>query len=688
MKRFSLVFLFICELVFGQSNLKISAELLPVFDEKSISGKVYFNFDANKSIDSVYLDAKNMTFANVTLNGKKINYQYQNNQLIIKQKFKKKNQLVFDFSAQPKQSLYFFNFFDQKQIWTQGQGKETSYWLPSLDDVTQKILFSLKIHYPQAYQVVSNGLLISSTVNENKKIWHYQMNAPMSSYLVMLAIGDFIKFEESTTSKTPLEFYLTPKEASKYNSTYKHSKTMFDFLETKIGVPYPWQIYRQIPVYDFLYAGMENTTATLFSQEFVVDDLGYLDVTYHNVNAHELAHHWFGNLVTAKTKKDHWIQEGFATYYALQAERYLFGEDFYLEKIYELANNILAVSKDDELRLYAENQSAMTYYYKGAWMLICLENLLGTKKFDEVVKTFLQTYQFSSATTDEFFTIATQIAKEDLSEFKLLWLYQNGFPKEQVLNVLKQFSKFKDWMSVLSLYNLPYAEKKSTLENLWNVADEWTQVEILKQIQGIKNDFETDYLAWMHKAIISKNTKTIQMALMLTKTIPDEHKNLYETLLNNHAYITTELALQGLWQSFAEERTSFLSKTKDLIGLSDYNLRIKWLSLALMTADIPSSDKLTYYDELLAYSTAKFPSNIRRNALESLLFLDKNDTNVFESLANGIVHHKWQFAKYCRDEIKKQLASKNKKEFYTKLVSQLEEANQKVLQKMLDDLPN
>ena len=90
-----------------------------------------------------------------------------------------------------------------------------------------------------------------------------------------------------------------------------------DELKKEIGVKYPWGNYKQVPVRDFLYAGMENTSATTFSSRYVVDAVGFNDRKYTNVNAHELAHQWFGDLVTAESSKHHWLQEGFATYYAL-----------------------------------------------------------------------------------------------------------------------------------------------------------------------------------------------------------------------------------------------------------------------------------------------------------------------------------------------------------------------------------
>src|SRR5690606_2564700 len=132
----------------------------------------------------------------------------------------------------------------------------------------------------------------------------------MSSYLVMLAIGKFDSHTDTATSGTKLIQFVSSEDTLKMEPTYRNSTQIFNYLETEIGVPYPWETYKQVPVKDFLYAGMENTSATVFSQDFVVDQTGYNDKNYLNVNAHELAHQWFGDMVTAKSGKHHWLQEG------------------------------------------------------------------------------------------------------------------------------------------------------------------------------------------------------------------------------------------------------------------------------------------------------------------------------------------------------------------------------------------
>ena len=343
-----LLVLFFINLSFAQQIdkvdfIKCDASVSPNHAEKSIYGDVVYEFKIKKAIDTIKIDAKSMEFSRVMINGKSVKFKNSGKTLDLFEGFKKgKNKLSFSYSAKPKQTLYFTGEGENLQIWTQGQGRYTSHWLPSFDDVNEKVIFTISIEFRNDFPVISNGTFISNKYNSKGNLitWNYQMQKPMSSYLVMLAIGSFEKQTAITKSGTLLEFYLDKKDVSKFEPTYRYSREMFDYLEQEIGVKYPWGIYRQVPVRDFLYAGMENTTSTIFAQDFVVDEIGFNDRNYVNVNAHELAHQWFGDLITAQSGKHHWLQEGFATYYALLAERHLFGDDYFYEELNDYAEQL------------------------------------------------------------------------------------------------------------------------------------------------------------------------------------------------------------------------------------------------------------------------------------------------------------------------------------------------------------
>lgn len=663
---------------------KIHAKVQPQFESKSISGTVEVSFTSLKKTDTLVLDAKNMQIKEVLLHQKAHPFLYDQKQLKIIGKWKKGVNLVqIVYQATPKQTLYFTNYENQPQIWTQGQGKYTSHWLPSVDEITQKILFSMEVTYDRAFTVLSNGKLIKKTSQNHQTTWHYQMQQPMSSYLLMLAIGDFEKREIQTNLKTSLEWYLPKNQENYWEPTYKNAENIFSYLENRLQVPYPWGVYRQVPVYDFLYAGMENTTSTIFSSEFMVDEIGYHDRPYENVNAHELAHQWFGNLVTSKTAEHHWLHEGFATYYALQAEKHLFGEAYFVQKIYETARALQRASKEDPLLVVSSNGSSLAYYQKGAWAILALEHLIGAEALDASVKKFLQQYAFQSATTNEFLKTVTEVSKQNVDEFAQKWLYEKGFPLQEVLSILKTYPLMEQWFLLVELQSLSISEKTKELEEIWNQNQPWLQEEILKQLYPIDSE---EKKAFVQKALSSNHIEVQQMAVALANEVAVEWKSMYESLLQAPSYVTREIALQNLWQSFPDERKKYLEQTSQMVGLQDKNIRTTWLSLALMTDDL--EDKLSYYDELLGYSSTNFPSYVRRNAIEKLLFINPNDTNVYTALADGLVHHRWQFVQFCRDIIREQIKVKAKKGYYQKMVQSLPEKNRQALERLLGEVKN
>ena len=206
-------------------------------------------------------------------------------------------------------------------------------------------------------------------------------------------------------------------------------KRIFDFIEKEIGFSYPWQNYKQIPVHDFLYAGMENTSATIFSDSYVIDSTAFVDNNYINVNAHELAHQWFGNLVTEKDGNHHWLHEGFATYYALLAEKEIFGDDYYYWKLYaSLLKLKKGADRGEGQSLLDPKASSLVFYQKGAWALHMLKEKIGEKSFKRGIQSYLEKYQFKNVTVSNFLDEMKTASKTDLSIFKKNWLENTKIP--------------------------------------------------------------------------------------------------------------------------------------------------------------------------------------------------------------------------------------------------------------------
>ena len=198
---------------------------------KSVSGEVTYDFEVTSAIDTIRIDAQNMTFTNLKINNSVVNYKNSGKKIALFEGYKMgKNTLTFYYLAKPKQTMYFVGVDENLQIWTQGQGKYTSNWFPSFDDANEKVIFNLDVNFDKNFQVISNGVLDNKTVNSTTIDWHYRMKKPMSSYLLMLAIGKFEVQNEKSKSGIPLQFYIENEDVAKLEPTYRYSKIIFNFF--------------------------------------------------------------------------------------------------------------------------------------------------------------------------------------------------------------------------------------------------------------------------------------------------------------------------------------------------------------------------------------------------------------------------------------------------------------------------
>jgi aminopeptidase N len=650
--------------------------------DKSVSGEVTYNFVVKNTVDTIKIDAQNIDFTNLKINNIEVKFSNNRKQILLFEGYKiGNNQLTFNYWVQPKQAMYFVGKGELLQIWTQGQGKYTSNWFPSFDDPNEKLIFNLDIKFNSQFQVVSNGILDSKVEIQDKSIWSYRMKKPMSSYLLMLAIGKFeIKQEKSNSGKS-LFYYIEKEDLSKLEPTYRYSKTIFDFFEKAIGVKYPWEVYKQVPVRDFLYAGMENTSATVFSRDFVVDTIGFNDKNYVNVNAHELAHQWFGDLITAQSGKHHWLQEGFATYYALLAEKEVFGDDYFYKKLFDTALQLKTASKKDTIPIISDKASSLTYYQKGAWVLFVLHEELGSKVFKKAVKNYLNNYSFKNVTTDDFLNEIKKIDKYDCDTFKRKWLENSGFDYEYAIDLLSKNKSIKTLLDIRRKKAIPFSEKRELFEKtMVSVAYFPIKEEIIYQCEKIPFEEKKQLL----KLALATNEINIRQAIANTSTkVPIEFKSDFESLLNDNSYITKEIVLSAFWTQFPEDQKRILDKSKEWIGFNDKNLRILWLTLALGTKEYRMDEKAKFYDELLNYCNPEFETSIRQNAIENLLFINDKDQNVLLNLVNSLISFKWQFSKFGKDKIRLLLKNPSTRIYLEQLLPNLIKEENIMLAKVL-----
>lgn len=646
---FSCLFLVFTSLYSQQVNVvdfeKIQADL-KFEDQNKISGSVSVKFKIVEAVDSVYLDAIHMDFTNLELRTSNnmllqgSDYHVEADKLIVFYDFAENENYILNFKyvAQPKKALYFID----DQIWSQGQGKYTSNWLPSIDDMNEKIEFDLSITYDADYSVLANGKLVETKAESPNQItWHYDMEKPMSSYLVALAIGKYDKKTETSSSGIPLEYYYYPQDSTKVEPTYRYSKLMFDFLENEIGVPYPWEIYRQVPVKDFLYSGMENTSLTIFSDALVVDSIAFNDQNYVNVNAHELAHQWFGDLVTATSGEHHWLQEGFATYYALLAEREVFGEDYFYWQLYEHAQQLLKQENAGEsTSLLNPKSSSLTFYQKGSWALHVLRERVGDAAFREAVKNYLEKHKFQNVETSDFIIEIEKASGQDLSEFVKIWIEDSVLPQDDMVKSLNKSAFIREFLDV-SCQTYP----SKCGDYLVSDISDRAKIKILLQ-EGYDVKLED----------FNNGIKVRQAIAQKLTTIPLEFRSAYESLLKDKSYLTIETALYNLWVNFPMDRAKYLQQTSSIYGFSDYNVKLLWLVLHLNTIEYQPDKKQAVFEELRTYTDPKYSFEVRMNAFNYLKLINGFDDISIKNLMQAKKHHNWrfqQFAKRLHEELEK-----------------------------------
>jgi aminopeptidase N len=438
MKKIYLLFiLLVFQVAFAQKNYDIKhldadIEINP-FD-KMLVGNLTYQIKILKNVDSIVFDAPGILVNKVKVACYKARYKMSDKHLIINKVFKKGKvyKIKIKYIAKPKKAMYFVGWHSKgrKQVWTQGQGKNNSHWLPTNDDLNDKFTWRFKITFLKDYKVISNGELVSvKAAGNTKKVHQYVMRQPAPAYLIFIGAGKYE--EQSFTSNSGIKVYnYQYADRLKNDKTYYKSKDIFEALEQEIGVKYAWQNYKQIPIKDFFYGGMENVSATSFNADrYVVDSIAFNDTNFVNVSAHELTHQWFGDLITGNSSYDHWLHESFATYYARLIDARILGKNFNDYNVYRYDNQIIKASKTDTIPLHRPNASSLTYYQKGAKIVAMMRDKIGDKNFRNVIKNLLHKYAYKNATTSDFKQILFEETGDSLPQFFNFWFETNRIPK-------------------------------------------------------------------------------------------------------------------------------------------------------------------------------------------------------------------------------------------------------------------
>ncbi len=351
------------------------------------------------------------------------------------------------YKATPRRGIYFLAPDDHvrdrpHQVWTQCQEEDGRYWFPCHDKPHIKMTTEIAVRVPRGWYALSNGELASKRTsddpNEPQWAYHWKMNEPHASYLVTLVAGEFSILEDSADG-VPLT-YLVPKgrEADGRRS-FARTPDMIRHFGALTGVPYPWGSYAQVVVHDFIFGGMENTTATTMYEHVLLDERAALDVTSDDLIAHELAHQWFGDYVTCRDWSEGWLNEGFATYLEhvwreqqLGKDEYEYGIKTDLDAYVGEAHGryrrpIVCQDYDAPLDLFDRH-----LYEKGGLVLHMLRVELGTELFWKGVGIYLQRHGRSVVETRDLERALEEVSGKSLGRFFEQWVQKPGHPEIEV----------------------------------------------------------------------------------------------------------------------------------------------------------------------------------------------------------------------------------------------------------------
>lgn len=300
-------------------SLRIELDL----ESKSVAGEVRLSFRVIAPDTTwIELDAVELAIQSAALDGTALEHRHDGKKLRIKlpapQPAGARLNLDLSYSGSPRRGLYFIapdEGYPHKgtQVWTQGQDEDSRYWFPCFDSPHEKSTSEVEVTIPAHLFAVSNGQLVSDRVDGDKRTLHWRLDEPHSCYLITLAVGDFTSIERKWRD-VPVVYYAERGKEAAAERTLARTPQMLELFSRLFGVEYPYKRYAQVFVSDFIFGGMENTSATTLTDTVLIDERASLDYDIDALVAHELAHQWFGDLVTCRDWGEGWLNEGFATY--------------------------------------------------------------------------------------------------------------------------------------------------------------------------------------------------------------------------------------------------------------------------------------------------------------------------------------------------------------------------------------
>ena len=416
--------------------------------------------------DTIRLDATGFEVASIKVNDKTINqFQTAATQIVIPLfapvRRGQEITVVIDYSAHPSatedyhgnaitsdKGLFFIDAQDTipglpRQLWTQGETTNNNRWFPTFDQPNERMTQEIILTVDDTMMTLSNGLMISSTpLPGGLRRDHWKLDLPHAPYLAMIAVGQWDKVTDYWRGR-PVDYYVDPGFGPSARDIFANTPEMIDFFSRTLGYDFVWPKYAQVIVKQFVSGAMENTSAVVFG-DFIQFDKNDLveDGGNDYIVAHELFHHWFGDLVTCESWANLVLNEGFANYAEYLWQEYKYGKDRAdMQRMNELSGYFDQALYDAHplAHYHYEDEGAMFdahSYNKGGLVLHMLRDLVGDEAFYASLKLYLKEHAFKAAEIDDLRQAFEEITGRDLHWFFNQWYFASGHP---VLKVSHQY---------------------------------------------------------------------------------------------------------------------------------------------------------------------------------------------------------------------------------------------------------
>jgi aminopeptidase N len=393
--------------------------------------------------ESITLDAIGFVIASAKIDAADVPYSYDGRALTLSiSRRVDAAKISVAYSATPRRGLYFIQPDEHyparpTQVWSQCQEEDARYFIPCHDKPHVKMTSEVKLRVPNGWFALSNGDLVRDERPADPEPWsfHYRLDQPHPSYLLTVVAGEFAELK-AAAGKVPVAYFVPRGREDDGARTFERTPDMIAHFGGITGVEYPWTRYSQVVVSDFIFGGMENTTATTLYEHVLLDPRAAIDVTSDDLIAHELAHQWFGDYVTCRDWSEAWLNEGFATYMehvwrerALGTDEYDYGIkgdlDAYLGEAHgRYRRSIVCHDYDAPLDLFDRH-----LYEKGCLVLHMLRLELGTAVFWRGVTLYLTRHARSVVETRDLMRALEEVSGKSLGRFFEQWVHKAGHPE-------------------------------------------------------------------------------------------------------------------------------------------------------------------------------------------------------------------------------------------------------------------